>query len=265
MHTRVSLLLLLLLLLLVSSSSRRVLAAQILPDLVIDEDRVSETLQLSTGSFTDACLVDGGCIPSAGVHTLLRFATRTHNLAPEGGDLVIGPTPSAAARRLLNPGQGLAPARTHSNTDINATWEWHACHSHWHLLNYVQADLFFASNLSRAAVTAKHSFCLRSTGCARPGASPGFSCEDQGITAGCYDEYGVGTACQWVVVDGLPLAQEYVLRLTVDPTNFIPESNDTNNVVELMFNLSDVPSCATVDTALPILLCLALIYAGDFV
>lgn len=213
--------------------------AAILPDLTIDRDELEVTLHITRENMDDDCLVDGGCIPSTGTHTLLRFATRTPNIAPEGGDLVIGPPPLHAT-----PGLGLVREKTITANGVAIQWEWHPCHKHWHLIGYVDAQLLFAANMSEATSTVKHSFCLRDTACTRPGASPKFTCDNQGITAGCHDTYGVNVACQWIIVDGLPLDEDYVLRLTVDPTNFIPESDEKNNAVEVYFRLEDIPSSA---------------------
>lgn len=208
----------------------------VLPDLIIDLDELNSTLHVTTSDMQEACLVDGGCIPSTGMHTLLRFSTRTPNIAPNGGDVVIGPPPVHAT-----PGLGFVREYTMSTSGIKVQWEWHPCHQHWHLLGYVSAQLLFAGNKSEATATAKHSFCLRDTACMRQGAVSKFTCGYQGITAGCHDTYSVSVPCQWIVIDGLPYNEDYILRLTVDPTDFIPESNETNNVAEVQFRLEDVP------------------------
>ena len=211
--------------------------AEPLPDLVIDAAELAASLTITQDFENDACLVDGGCIPNIGMNTLLRFATRTHNHGD--ADLVIGPPPAP-----VNQGQGLLIQHTMSATNINPVWEWHQCHNHWHMVGYVQAQLFYASNMDVAAVTAKHSFCLRDSDC-KPGTVGQFGCGNQGITANCSDVYGVNTACQWIVLPpALPLDQEYILRLTVDPTNFIPESNETNNQVEVRVTPNNLISCA---------------------
>ena len=222
-----------------------VAGSQVLPDLTIDAARLATTLEVRKGELGDVCLVTGGCIPNLGSHTLLVFATRTHNIAPPGGDLVIGPPPSLATDPFSSRPRAFESASTLSATGINVSWTWHSCHNHWHLLDYVYSELLFAGNMSTAAATAKHSFCLRDTDCPAPAVGAGFTCSNQGISAGCYDEYGVDVVCQWMVIDGLPFNEQYVLRLTVDPTNFIPEANETNNVAEVVFALENVPvSCA---------------------
>ncbi len=214
---------------------------KVLPDLTIDAERLASTLEVREIATGDVCLVTGGCLPSLGPHTLLAFATRTHNIAPQGGDLVIGPPPSLASGPVASRPRAFQSETTLSATGVNVSWLWHSCHNHWHLLNYVEAELLFAGNMSAAADTAKHSFCLQDTDCPAPAVGSGYSCSNQGVSAGCYDEYSVSTTCQWIVIDDLPFDEQYVLRLTVDPTNFITEANETNNVAEVTFTLSAVP------------------------
>ena len=228
--------------------------AEPLPDLVIDAAELAASLTITQDFETDACLVDGGCIPSVGVHTLLRFATRTHNHGD--ADLVIGPPPVLVKPGLLQ--------NTMSSTNINPTWKWHLCHNHWHMVGYVEAKLFNAESMDEAADTAKHNFCLRDSSC-KPGTVGQFGCGNQGITANCSDVYGVDTACQWIVLPpGLPLDQEYILRLTVDPSNFIPESNETNNQVEVRVIPNELISCATAKELEAIMWMMLLYLAHEF-
>jgi hypothetical protein len=210
-----------------------------LPDLTIDRQHLIDTLTVDTQFYVDECLVDGGCLPSIGKHTLLRFATRTHNIAPEGGDLLIGSPPP--------PPTVTVPVTKHTMSDngIKVQWEWHPCHLHYHMIGYVLAQLFDAGDMSEAAVSQKHSFSIRDTACTRQGVTPKFTSSHQGITAGCHDTYSVTTTCQWVAVDDLPVDKDYILRLTVDPFDFIPESNNTNNVIEVPVRLDDFVSAAS--------------------
>lgn len=212
--------------------------AQCLPDLVIDLLELESTLQVDTVTTTDACLVDGGCIPSLGEHMLLRFATRTHNIAPTGCDLVIGSPPA-------NPATPPVQQNTMSSASINTTWFFHPCHNHFHILNYVSAQLLLASDMSNATELVKHSFCIADTACTRGGVVGGYTCGNQGLTAGCHDTYSTSTPCQWVVIDGLPTNVEYILRLKVDPANFIPEGDETNNCVETRFKLEDLMTASS--------------------
>ncbi len=195
-----------------------------LPDLTVDLAFVTDTLQVADSFVTDPCLMDAGCVPATGKHRLLRFGVRTHNIAfgPDA-DLVIG-----------------AP-----NTNDSSTWEFHACHDHWHSLDYIHAQLLSIDGIDVVA-SSKHSFCLRDTRCTRASASRKFNCKNQGITAGCYDEYDTKTPCQWMVIDGVATDQEYILRITVDPFNRIAETNEANNVVETTFLLDDIINSAPV-------------------
>lgn len=198
-----------------------------LPDLVADAVYLSDTLRVETLPLYDPCLLNSSCVPSLGEHRLLRFGIRIHNVA-HGPDsnLVVG-----------------AP-----NASDPEQWFWHGCHSHWHASDYVHANLFFHDNLTLAVASVKYSFCLRDTACTRPGASPSFGqlCDFQGITAGCYDEYDVDTACQWIVIDNLPNAARYTLQIIVDPLDHYAEQNEGNNRAEITFVLQDIVNgCAS--------------------
>ncbi len=245
--------LLLVLLLAVAAATRAVP----LPDLVIDEAELAASLTITQDFENDACLVDGGCIPQVGTHMLLRFATRTHNHG--GADLVIGPPPAPVKAGLQS------IQKTVSATAITPMWVWHECHNHWHMVDYVEVQLFYASTMDVAVVTAKHSFCLRDSSC-KPGTVGQYGCGNQGITANCSDVYGLSTPCQWIVLPpGLPLDQEYILRLTVDPTNFIPESNETNNQVEVRVTPSALISCATARELEAVMWIAILYWANEFI
>lgn len=213
---------------------------QPLPDLVLDGAHMKGTLEQSKKEWTDECLVSGGCIPEVGEHHLLHFATRIKNVGE--GDLVIGPPPVFA-----NPSGGIVGVKrktTQSTSGVNATWEWHDCHQHTHLLDMVRTELLVASTMAPVTTATKHGFCLFETACTT-GVGNNYTCDNQGISAGCHDTYNKAVPCQWMVLpDDLPTQIEYILRATVDPTDFIPEENNTNNAVEVRFVLADVPGSA---------------------
>lgn len=211
-----------------------------LPDLELDQAELASSVVVTQTDISDACLVDAGCASSTGMHTLLRFSTRALNTAPNGGDIVIGIPPDPPPLR----------ERTHfvkskSKTANGFAWVWHPCHGHWHLVGFTLAELLDGDTMQPIGhVTAKHSFCLRDSSCPRQGVSPKFDCDDQGLQAGCEDTYGVQTPCQFVVIDGLPLDKEYVLRVTLDPENMIQESNETNNHGVVRVKLDEIFSAA---------------------
>lgn len=206
------------------------------PDLMVDVDVLAETLTLTTRSDTDACLVDSGCLPDLGEHTLLRFATRVHNVSPAGGDLELGIPPGLRDLEMCDSVSGPTPN--------SSGFCWHACHSHRHFMGFVSAELLYA-NGSQAAEQVKHSFCLADTGCSRPGSFRKYNCNFQGIAAGCYDTYTLGVDCQWIVVDNLPLNENVTLRVEVDPDNFFDEGDETNNVAEYTFRMEQIMSSSS--------------------
>jgi hypothetical protein len=225
-------------LLLLGVATATVAASPPLPDLELDKNHLANSVVVTETDISDTCLVDAGCAPSTGVHMLLRFATRAQNTAPPGSDIVIGPPPPA-------PPLSENSHFIQSKTAKGLTWEWHPCHGHWHLAGFALAELLDGDTLQPIGpATAKHSFCFRDSACPRAGVEPKFTCDNQGIQAGCHDTYGVHTPCQFVVVDGLPLDKEYVLRVTLDPDNLIPESNETNNRGEVRVRLGEIFSAA---------------------
>ena len=210
--------------------------AALKPDLTVDGSVLVATLTLTERSDTDACLVDSGCLPDLESHKLLRFATRVHNIAPVGGDLVLGFPPDMPSIDTCD--------SVSSPTPNGSGFCWHVCHEHRHFVGFVAVEVLYA-NGTQAATQVKHSFCLADSGCSRAGSVRRFNCNYQGISAGCYDTYSLGTDCQWIVVDDIPMDETMTLRVTVDPDNFFDEGNETNNVVETSFILADIVNAAT--------------------
>ena len=79
----------------------------------------------------------------------------------------------------------------------------------------------------------KQGFCLRDGGnCA----APRYTCDNQGISAGCTDTYSARLGCQYLDVTGLRPGR-YILRVTIDPFERIAELDERNNVVSLPVTL----------------------------
>src|SRR5262249_31641191 len=76
-------------------------------------------------------------------------------------------------------------------------------------------------------------------------ATPFYTCDFQGITAGCADVYSFDLGCQYLDVTGVPDGN-YTLRVTVDPFGRIPELDETNNVATLAVTLGSGDTCAGV-------------------
>lgn len=112
------------------------------------------------------------------------------------------------------------------------SWEWHSCHQHFHSMDeFSHYDLLEASSERRVAEGHKASFCLEDTSCDY-GHYRRFACTShtQGLSPGCYDTYNADIDCQWIdITDVKP--GNYILKISVNPSYQVPESDYSNNVV----------------------------------
>ncbi|KAG8456264.1 hypothetical protein GDO86_002160 [Hymenochirus boettgeri] len=112
------------------------------------------------------------------------------------------------------------------------SWEWHSCHQHYHSMDeFSHYDLLDASSQRRVAEGHKASFCLEDTSCDY-GYYRRFACtaHTQGLSPGCYDTYNADIDCQWIdITDVKP--GNYVLKVSVNPSYLVPESDYSNNIV----------------------------------
>ncbi|XP_042276328.1 protein-lysine 6-oxidase-like [Thunnus maccoyii] len=111
-------------------------------------------------------------------------------------------------------------------------WEWHSCHNHFHSMDeFSLYELLDVQSQRPVAEGHKASFCLEDTSC-DPGYYRRFACTShtQGLSPGCYDTYNADIDCQWIdITDVSP--GKYILKVTVNPRQQVPESNFNNNVV----------------------------------
>ncbi|XP_034737218.1 lysyl oxidase-like 5a [Etheostoma cragini] len=111
-------------------------------------------------------------------------------------------------------------------------WEWHSCHQHYHSMeafsNYDLLDVFTGQKVAEGH---KASFCLEDTSC-DPGVRRRFACtaHTQGLGPGCYDTYHANIDCQWIDITDVPPGN-YVLKVTVNPSQMVQESDFSNNEV----------------------------------
>uniref|UniRef100_A0A3P9HDJ0 Lysyl oxidase homolog n=1 Tax=Oryzias latipes TaxID=8090 RepID=A0A3P9HDJ0_ORYLA len=112
-------------------------------------------------------------------------------------------------------------------------WEWHSCHNHYHSMDeFSLYELLDSRTQQQVAEGHKASFCLEDTSC-DPGYYRRFACtsHSQGLSPGCYDTYNSDIDCQWIdITDVAP--GRYILKVTVNPRQQVPESNFNNNVAQ---------------------------------
>jgi hypothetical protein len=166
------------------------------------------------GAAVAAGDVAEGCAETP-VADLLRFGVRVRNTGT--ADLVLGnpQCPDCTSNPLAvcgNPNFTCSPAEGHN---------------HAHYSNYARYELLDPS--SQAVVIGhKQGFCLLDSECA----NPRYSCDNQGISAGCADVYDSSLGCQYLDITDIP-AGDYTLRVTVDPFSRIAELNEGNNVISV--------------------------------
>ncbi|CAH2296130.1 -lysine 6-oxidase [Pelobates cultripes] len=185
-----------------------------LPDLVPDPYYIQASIYVQKMSmYSLRCAAEENCLASSAYRSdvrdydqrvLLRFPQRVKN-------------------------QGTAdflPSRP------RYSWEWHSCHQHYHSMDeFSHYDLLDASSHRRVAEGHKASFCLEDTSCDY-GYYRRFACtaHTQGLSPGCYDTYNADIDCQWIdITDVKP--GNYILKVSVNPSYIVPESDYSNNVV----------------------------------
>jgi len=179
-------------------------APEALPDLIVDGTYLMATVQQDVvDASADMCLFAEGCVNGPGLRRVVRFGTRSANVG--AADVVVG-RPEAG----------------------NPSWEFDACHQHFHFEGYASYQLLTAAG-ERLPIGNKNGFCLRDldnwTGSAACGR---YDCEYQGIGVGCADVYTPDLACQWIDITDVT-AGTYELEVTVNTANVIRESDTSNN------------------------------------
>lgn len=147
------------------------------PDLVMNQNRLRNTLSLSTVNITDNCAPVEGCVRALGQRYVLRFATRIDNIGTT--DYYIG-----------------------SPTSQPQMFSYNNCHGHAHYEGYADYILFDQAG-NAIPVGFKNGFCVIDVGCS-PGSTGQYGCSNMGISKGCYDEYGTGTTCNWIDITDVP-------------------------------------------------------------
>lgn len=159
------------------------------PDLMLRQDILANSLQLTTVNSTDPCLIEEGCLQGYGLRDVIRFTTWIENIGQL--DYYIG-EPSYD----------------------NNQFTWHNCHNHFHYDGYAEY-LVFKENGAEIPLGFKNGFCVIDLGCNT--GTPKYGCGNMGISAGCYDIYGSSLACQWFDVTDIPDGRyTFVARINWD-------------------------------------------------
>jgi Lysyl oxidase len=188
-----------------------------LPDLIVSLETAQNSITIGHRDFpASSCAIAEGCVNAAGDRRLLSFSTQTPNIGQ--ADMILGDPTS-------QPG-----------------FEFSTCHNHFHFEGYANYELLDATG-NVAATGHKQAFCLLDSTPVLPDAnpSPRYHCSFQGIQRGWSDIYGNGLDCQWVDITGVAEG-DYRLRITINPTHILPESNYDNNTIEVPVHIAaDVP------------------------
>ncbi|MCB0794655.1 MAG: hypothetical protein KDB88_07950 [Flavobacteriales bacterium] len=213
------------------------------PDLTMNSTTLQNSLNMQTVNITDQCAPAEGCVKQLGQRYVLRFSTRIDN---EGTtDYYIG-----------NP--STQPWMFNSNN----------CHGHNHYAGYADYVLF-DQNGNKIPVGFKNGYCVIDVGC--PNGTAHYGCSNMGISAGCYDQYGSGTTCNWIDVTDVP-SGTYTLVLRTNWQHAPDalgrhETDYSNNHAQVCINLVNnggVPTFSVVGSCPPFTDCLGQAY-GDAV
>ncbi|MBK7869889.1 MAG: T9SS type A sorting domain-containing protein [Saprospiraceae bacterium] len=147
------------------------------PDLRVRQDSLRRSIRLDTVHANDYCLIEEGCLRGYGVRQVMRFSTIIENIGER--DYFIG-KPSYD----------------------NPQFSYNNCHNHFHYDSYAEY-LLFREDGSEIPLGFKNGFCITDFGCP-PGVTPKFSCDNMGISAGCYDTYWSDLQCQWIDLTDVP-------------------------------------------------------------
>jgi hypothetical protein len=96
----------------------------------------------------------------------------------------------------------------------------------------------------------KNGFCVEDLGRFVPSGVPKYTCDNQGISVGCYDKYDLNLPCQWIDITGLASG---VYKLVVD-VNWLKQKDNngrdelsyTNNTATVCFQVARSGASATV-------------------
>lgn len=190
-----------------------------LPDLVVLENVLRNSLEPTIIPNADACAVEEGCIRGFGNRVALRFTTHIKNIGT--ADYFIGETPA-------------------SPNTASDQFVWDPCHNHWHYRGYAEYVVFDANGV-RLPLGSKNGFCVLDLECS-DGGDGKYTCSNMGISAACGDIYDASLPCQWVDITGIPEGlYTLVVRVNWDKSpdkTGRPEITYDNNWAQACFTVS---------------------------
>ena len=183
-------------------------------DLIIDQQQLDASWFVEDVYIPSwSCALQEACVGAPGVRRLLRFDTRSANIAQ--ADLYLG-----------------SPAG-------NPLFVWSPCHGHYHFEEFADYKLLDALG-GPVAPGHKQAFCV--TDSQRYLSAPWvpltrlYDCNNQGLQRGWSDVYDATLDCQWIDVTNVP-AGEYSLTVRVNPESILTESDYSNNVTSVSVTL----------------------------
>ena len=188
------------------------------PDLTVDPKRFASQMEIVDRFFAaDSCAIAEGVVGGPGYRRLLRFDTVVINAGD--GNLVVGD-------------------RSDPNNPYAQFFEFHACHGHYHIIDFSTYELLDASGTVSVAGH-KQGFCFEDSFKYAGAKSAGFDCEFQGITSGWGDWYYKQLVGQWIDITGVPEG-DYRVRVTINEFPIFDEGqNRYPNVVEVTIRVPD--------------------------
>jgi Lysyl oxidase/Ricin-type beta-trefoil lectin domain-like/Secretion system C-terminal sorting domain/SprB repeat len=187
------------------------------PDLMVVQEVIKNTLVYEQRNFSDQCLMKEKCIGQLGAREILRFSTEIRNIGTT--DYFIGKPP-------------IDPLMAHTQ------FIWDECHRHWHFRAYAKYGLYDGITGAELPTSFKNGFCVEDLGKFNSTGVPKYTCDNQGISVGCYDKYDLNLPCQWIDITNVPSG---IYKLVVD-VNWMKQK-DNNGRDELNYNNNTATVC----------------------
>ena len=208
-------------------------------------DRLPDQAMTNLRSFR----VDTTTIPG---HTLLRFTTESVNIGAGPFELR-GSRPNTSTPTMSVVQRIYDDSGGFRSVSVPSFMFWAGDgHNHWHVNDFISAELERTDNGVKVGNFAKQGFCLSDSnafnvslpgapnskvykGCVQGGQTS--LAAKIGTSVGWGDRYGYTLAFQWIDITGLTPGR-YKLIGTVDAQNYYLESDETNNTTWTILQLN---------------------------